>query len=470
MSNKIVKIILCLTLFLGLAFVSSDLAQASTVKLENKEIFVSTTGLPFNLDNFYPGKETGTKNITIDNDEDFDIDISIGANSSLLDPDFARVLSLEIDGKDISIFDLIQDDLELSSIEANEEKSYDLKIKFDRGAGNQYQEAQIEFDFVITISDADTETEEEVTIVTTPSGGGAPFQPLRISNEQVTLDRDHPTEATITWLTNKEATSRVIYDDQSRPILGELPNYNYTYYTEEYDDKTTFHEVELTDLDPGTTYYYRAVSRISSATIGNEFDFTTYELEEEDQEVKGDKVEGEEEEVKEEEEEDVERKEEEEGPFVEEELIDREEEALDPSDPDPPQDVAGIKIEEEEEEVSPDFTDKEEVVTVEEKEVRDGFVVGALKALNIDPECPPWWLLLLITLFSFLRGSWVRKKDRWQGLVWHTWSGFVLVLTLALYGMGYYCLNLYLFSLLILVSLGIYIVFTFLRSKKPTQQ
>ena len=90
------------------------------------------------------------------------------------------------------------------------------------------------------------------------------------------------TTTTITWTTDEPATSRVIYDTVSHTTAvssGETPldKYGYPSTTDEFDTspKVTSHSVDLTGLNPETTYYYRTVSRASPEKISDEKSFAT---------------------------------------------------------------------------------------------------------------------------------------------------------------------------------------------------
>lgn len=82
---------------------------------------------------------------------------------------------------------------------------------------------------------------------------------------------------TITWTTDHPATSRVIYDTVSHPVLGDPPNYGYSSSTAEFDTdpKVTSHSVAVDGLTVGTTYSYRTVSHGSPEAVGDEKTFTT---------------------------------------------------------------------------------------------------------------------------------------------------------------------------------------------------
>lgn len=83
------------------------------------------------------------------------------------------------------------------------------------------------------------------------------------------------TSATITWTTDDPATSRVVYDTVSHPVLGVAPNYDYANSTVEDSTLVTSHSVGLTALTAGTTYYYRTVSHGSPETVSSEQTFAT---------------------------------------------------------------------------------------------------------------------------------------------------------------------------------------------------
>lgn len=85
---------------------------------------------------------------------------------------------------------------------------------------------------------------------------------LAISNIQVTNVTQNG--ATVTWTTNKGATSRVIYDTVSHSSIAgaSAPNYGYANSTgtTNTDPKVTSHSVTLTGLSANTQYFFRVVS------------------------------------------------------------------------------------------------------------------------------------------------------------------------------------------------------------------
>ena len=115
-------------------------------------------------------------------------------------------------------------------------------------------------------------------------GGGGGFSNLIIHTERTQGAEDGSITVTITWHTNKAATSRVVWDTQSHDALFEsAPNYGYANSTATFDEdpKVTFHSVSIVGLDPNTTYYFRPISAASPEVYGVELEFTTTSVEEE---------------------------------------------------------------------------------------------------------------------------------------------------------------------------------------------
>ncbi|MFA5157604.1 MAG: Ig-like domain-containing protein [Patescibacteria group bacterium] len=83
------------------------------------------------------------------------------------------------------------------------------------------------------------------------------------------------TSVTITWTTNQASTSRVVYDTVSHSTKDIAPNYGYAFSTDTYPGLVTSHTVAITELIPGTTYYFRTVSHGSPEATGSEYSFTT---------------------------------------------------------------------------------------------------------------------------------------------------------------------------------------------------
>jgi len=97
--------------------------------------------------------------------------------------------------------------------------------------------------------------------------------PVDIFNPTIRSISD--TSVIVSWFTNVPATSRVVYDIIPHYEIGSPPNYGYAYSTVEDANMVTLHEVTITGLLPGTTYYWRPISSASPDTYGEEMTFTT---------------------------------------------------------------------------------------------------------------------------------------------------------------------------------------------------
>ena len=83
------------------------------------------------------------------------------------------------------------------------------------------------------------------------------------------------TSITFTWTTDHPATSRVIYDTVSHPVLGLAPNYGYANSTVENASLVTSHSVVISGLNSSTTYFMRSVSHGSPEAVGAEVSAST---------------------------------------------------------------------------------------------------------------------------------------------------------------------------------------------------
>ena len=162
-------------------------------------------------------------------------------------------------------------DIKLSDLAAGNTIRYYFTVTFLPESGNQYQEKTVNFDFKIG-----SLGKESIGGEIGGGGNGSFFiTGLEIFNETI-LDIG-VNEVTITWNTNKPATSRVIYSSEFQPRILQLdnpPNYGYYSSTVENPVLTTDHQMVITGLASGTTYYFRCVSR-GSLAVSKELKFTT---------------------------------------------------------------------------------------------------------------------------------------------------------------------------------------------------
>jgi hypothetical protein len=203
------------------------------------------------------------------------------------------VLTVSKDGEELwnKSLDYLYDQPEgvfLSELPAKEEVKYDFKINFNKEAENKYQDLSVDFDLTIGIFGEESAGEELPDKSGSGEDGGDDAQnqdELLISNERIEEGSLSETSVVVAWETNKLSTSRVVYGTQSGVFNLDIPpKYGYQYTTPEFDteDKTKFHEVEITGLSPATTYYYRVISHASPDTVSREYSFKTPEEEDEE--------------------------------------------------------------------------------------------------------------------------------------------------------------------------------------------
>ncbi len=92
---------------------------------------------------------------------------------------------------------------------------------------------------------------------------GNPSDPLMISNIRITDITQN--SAIVRWTTNRNATSRVIYDTVSHSSIAtsSAPNFGYANSTgtSDVDTKVIEHTVNVTGLAASTSYFFRVISQ-----------------------------------------------------------------------------------------------------------------------------------------------------------------------------------------------------------------
>ncbi|MDP2939710.1 MAG: fibronectin type III domain-containing protein [Candidatus Omnitrophota bacterium] len=275
--SKIIKIIL-IGIFCGASFVFVQpvLAAGLVVQFE-------TAPLPlFQKANFLPGEGvTRWVDVTNNSGETKKIGVKIINKSSYSVDCLSDKLDLVIskNGSPLQLGTLTTfygaGEQVLSDLNTGATTRYYFSMTFNPGAGNIYQNSTTNFDIEIGFFG-----EESIGQEITPGGGGGGgsfvASGLTISNE--TVSSVGINTITITWDTNLNSTSRVIYSPQGFPHLLQVsnpPNYGYVFSTDEDSDKVIKHTVIITGLTSGTIYYYRTVSHASPDTISREYSFTT---------------------------------------------------------------------------------------------------------------------------------------------------------------------------------------------------
>ena len=152
--------------------------------------------------------------------------------------------------------------------------TYYYSITFDSNSGDDYQGLGLGFDIAVGFFGAESISTE--VPVGGSDGGGYSAEGLNIFDEAIEIIGSDT--VTITWNTNLDATSRVVYSPStSNPIfdINTPPNYDYDYSTTEDSTKRTNHSVTITGLTPSTVYFFRCISHASPDTLSPEYSFAT---------------------------------------------------------------------------------------------------------------------------------------------------------------------------------------------------
>lgn len=166
-----------------------------------------------------------------------------------------------------------------NSLSAQDSKTYVFKIDFDSSAGNEYQSTAVGFDLNIgSWNDYQNGSPSGKTYFS--SGGGAPYFEFEIKN--IKNKNIGKTQALISWDTNADATTQIIYSMEGEPrtlMPGNPPYYGYAhaYPLPAGSALTSEHQIFLTNLTPCAPYYYRVVSRMPGRedSISEEKTFAT---------------------------------------------------------------------------------------------------------------------------------------------------------------------------------------------------
>ena len=286
--NKFQKttLIISILIFGGIWFALPVLAiepPPLVVEFENDPLF--------NEANFLPGQSV-TRWVKVTNNSGENQKIGVKA-INVNDPDnFGSTLQIVISENGTDLYggttgtkylsDFFGDgEIYLSDLASGNTTTYYFSVTFVPQSGNDYQNLSLSFDFQIGFFGKETIGEEIPSEPTEGEegggGGGVTIYGLHIFNEKSQTPSSDT--VTVTWFTNIPATSRVIYDTISHPVLGNPPNYGYAFSTDEDPTKVTFHSMTIEGLIPGTTYYWRAVSHTSpKEVLGDELTFTTKEI------------------------------------------------------------------------------------------------------------------------------------------------------------------------------------------------
>jgi len=282
--NKLLPKIIIFSL---LAILSSPVSVLAASSSSSPELLVSFSPDPlFSGSNFMPG-DTITSSIDVTNLSQETKPVAIEAINISDSDNMASVLGFSISESSTTLFSgTLKDFFDsgetyLSDLSSGGSTTYDLDLVFQTSAGDTWQGKSLQnFDILVGFQG---EGGGENGGGGGGSGGGGGGQPrgLTIFNEaEINVTE---TTATITWQTNYHSTTRLVYSSETEPHTfdySSTPNYGYVHSTVEKDTPAgpsgvTFHQVFISGLTPGTTYYYRAISHASPDTVGGQQNFVT---------------------------------------------------------------------------------------------------------------------------------------------------------------------------------------------------
>ena len=251
--------------------VQTTLAQVDliSVQFENTPLF--------NEANFLPG-DSVTRFVKVTNNTADTQQITTSAGNVSNPDNFASQFNLTIKQGITTLYNdtlanfFVSSSVSLSDLAggAGNMNQYDFTATFNPSAGNDYQNKSLGFDLLISAVGGETHIDTLGDISGGGGGGGVPILYIFNENNEGTVST---TSYKVTWYTNLPATTRVIYDTVPHSVLGPAPNFGYPYSSIEDPTFSTYHEVILTGLTPGFTYYWKPVSG-SPTTLGIESMFT----------------------------------------------------------------------------------------------------------------------------------------------------------------------------------------------------
>jgi len=228
--------------------------------------------------NFYPGKEMASRVLIQNGTQNIYQKIILKGEKVLGENNLSQAFTLKVENLDsINLNEFLNGkNLILEEkILPGEIKNLNFVLSFkENGEGdNVYQGKKLAFNFIFEFIGEEIKREKV-------SGVEENFQILKESIFENAVGEDF---AEISWQTNFPGTSQIIYAKEGEKHIldlndnqGNPPKYGYQRTTLEYDldPKVTFHKVKISQLEPGTTYFYRCVSR-GSFFISEERSFKT---------------------------------------------------------------------------------------------------------------------------------------------------------------------------------------------------
>jgi len=281
--TKILILSIFTILMIG-GFANNAFAVSSTTTTPLSVTF-SATPL-FSEANFIPGNEV-LRTINVANNSGESKNVIIEATNAIDKDGLGDKLNLVITEGESQIYNntlgkfLRAGEVALSSLSNSSDTTYSLGVTFESDAGNDLQNKKLGFDLCVGFQGGEMHC--GITVIAGENGGGgggiSGSVKLIIWNEKADniSGVGEAGSATITWNTNKLATSQVIYGLKSAgPYTLDLdaPNFGYPFSNIEDPIKVMDHSMVINGLIPGETYSYRVVSRASPATVSFEHEFS----------------------------------------------------------------------------------------------------------------------------------------------------------------------------------------------------
>lgn len=171
-----------------------------------------------------------------------------------------------------------------SDLANGSEITYNFTVIFIDNSDNDYQDKNLGFDILIGFQGEES--------VSDGASGGSGSLPAGMILKDVVIYNLTENSAKFSWFTSYKATSRIIYCKASENCVldlndnvGNSPLYGYNYTTAELHTPASvngvqyrgdgINEIGVTGLEANTTYYYRAISHASPATISRNYSLTT---------------------------------------------------------------------------------------------------------------------------------------------------------------------------------------------------
>jgi len=449
MNRLLIKIFFSLCLFAGL-FCCLQIAQAQTLNVifESQPLFKEA--------NFLPGHSV-TRWVKVTNTGDSPQRIATEAINESDPNHLADVINLQIKESGVTRYnDALSKFFNAGEVFLSElagsgtQTQYDFIASFYSGAQNPFQGKSLSFDILIGFQGT------EGGLLPGAGGGGGGWLPpgLTIQDENVKVIEIGETTATVIWPTSYPASSQVIYASQYETYTFNLtdnldvpPDYGYPHTTPETNlspNRVTNHSVVLYGLIPGTEYHIRAVSHASLA-ISREHNFTTLSHQEapllpiEESPVIN-------------------------LPTPEAGVIALAEQSI-PSEqpsaiehqqsqlPAEPQETTGLS----EPEPEPNLISPQESQPASQNNFFNNLLAG-LNNLFGDLglkcyRCLPWWLLLILAVYSFYKSNQSREWQKMAGTAWLVWTIILGLISLIYLLFRSFCMVAWIVLLAILITI-----------------